>query len=139
MEKLTLPFDNETWYGIFITFIISCISIAIFNQCPKNIKKSVYGSTVRTTAFNTFQTFFGISHQEVPKGNFARIVMTCFVFWCLVIRTAYQGKLFEFTTTAIRKPDLKSLKELKDNNFTLFFSRLSTNYPMFENIRDVIG
>jgi len=97
-----------------------------------------YGRTGGTTAFNTFQTFFGISHVEVPNANFARIVMIFFVFWCLIIRTAYQGKLFEFTTTAIRKPELKSLKELKENNFTLFFSKEITSYATFEYTREVI-
>lgn len=138
MEKLILPFDDETWYGICITFFISCIVITIFNKFPKRFKEIAYGKTGGTTAFNTIQTFFGISHVEVPKGSFARIVMTFFVFWCLVIRTAYQGKLFEFTTTAIRKPELKSLEELKENNFTLFFSNYSTSFPMFEYTREVV-
>ena len=138
MEKLILPFDHETWYGICITFVISCIVITIFNQFPKRFKKRAYGRTGRTTAFNTFQTFFGISHVEVPNGNFARIVMTCFVFWCLIIRTAYQGKLFEFTTTPVRKPELKTLEEMKSKNITLYFSNISTNFRMFEYTKNVI-
>lgn len=138
MEKLVLPFDHETWYGICVTFIISCIAIIIFNQFPKSFKELAYGSTGRTEAFNTFQTFFGFSQIEVPKGNFARIVMACFVFWCLIIRTAYQGKLFEYTTTAIRKPALKTLEELKNQNFTLFFPDFSIPYPMLEYTKKVI-
>jgi len=138
MEKLILPFDHETWYGICIIFIISCIVITIFNRLSKRFKEMMYGSTGGTAAFNTFQTFFGISHVEVPNGNFARIVMICFVCWCLVIRTAYQGKLFEFTTTAIRKPEIKTLDELKEKNFTLFFSNLTTEFTMFEYTRKVI-
>ena len=138
MEKLILPFDYETWMGICITFISCCVVLTIFNRLPRKFKKMLYGNSGGTKAFDTFQTFFGISHVEIPKGNFARIVMICFTFYCLVIRTAYQGKLFEFTTTAIRKPELSTLEELKDRNFTLFFSNFSTRFPMFEYYKKII-
>jgi hypothetical protein len=38
-----------------------------------------------------------------------------------VIRTAYQSKLFEYTTTPIRKPDMKTLEEVRARNVTLYY------------------
>ena len=139
MEKLILPFDHETWYGICITFIVSSIVIIICNQFPNKLRKIFYGSAKKTKVFNIFQTFFGISHIKVPKNNFTRIILISFIFWCLVIRTAYQGKLFEFTTTAIRKPKLKTLEDLRSKNFSIFFASVTSQNELFETTQKSIG
>jgi len=86
-----------------------------------------------------FRTFCGVGDKKLPKGSFARILLILFIFWCLVVRTAYQGKLFEFTTSAIRKPEIMSLEELRNKNFTLFVSNGIMNDQMTKFVRKIIG
>lgn len=120
MEKLILPFDYETWIGLIFVFSLAIIAIFIVNRFPKNFKKLIFENLTKTPTFDILQTFFGVSDRRSPKQNFSRIILTFFIFWCLVMRTAYQGKLFEFTTTAIEKLELKTLDDLRARNYTLY-------------------
>jgi len=86
-----------------------------------------YGEEIQSPFFDIFCIVFGIGQTRVPYKNFGRIILTSFILWCLVIRTAYQGKLFEFTTTAIRKPEMKTLEEVQLRNFVLYLPDDSTD------------
>jgi hypothetical protein len=118
-----LPFDTETWIGLLLTFLFAFIAITVISRLSKRISNLFFGATVQTPMLNIFRAFFGIGQTNLPEKNFNRIILVSFLLWCLVIRTAYQGKLFEFTTNAIRKTDMQNLEELRLNNFTLYLSK----------------
>lgn len=80
---------------------------------------------------------FGIGQTKLPFKNFGRIILTSFILWCLVIRTGYQGKLFEFTTTAVRKPEMKTLEEVESRHTVLYVPDDSTDM-MLQYIASVI-
>lgn len=42
--------------------------------------------------------------------------------FCMIIRTAYQGKQFEFLQKEMRPADVKTIDEMIAKNFTLFFA-----------------
>jgi len=90
-------------------------TILIINRFSAKIKTIFYGLRVQNPIFNIIRGFFGIGQTMLPDGNFARLILISFIFWYLVIRTAYQGKLFEFTTTTIRKPEMRTLEELRNS------------------------
>ncbi|CAG9811045.1 unnamed protein product [Chironomus riparius] len=119
-EKLWLPFDDTTWKLLLSTFLISFLIIFIINRMPKDIQNVFYGEKIQTPSLNVISTFFGISLNILPYRHTPRIILICFVFFCLVFRTCYQSKLYEFMTSDPRHPSPKSLKDLKDNNFTLY-------------------
>ena len=117
--------------AVFIVFII--------NRLPQVVKNIIYGTKVQTPIFNIIRGFFGIGQPILPDGNFARLILISFIFWCLVIRTAYQGMLFEFTTTAVRKPEMRTLEELRERNFTLYMPNNYNYYNILDFIKRVIG
>lgn len=119
-EKMILPFDYDTWIVLIITFSLALLLVNIVNHCPHKIKNYLYGKSVQTPLLNIFRIFFGIGQTKLPDGHFGRIILVSFIFWCLVIRTIYQGILFILTTNAVTKPTLESLDELSKRNFTLF-------------------
>jgi len=138
-EKILLPYDEETWLGLLLTFVIATITVRVIKSISKNISNLVFGATVQSPTLNIFQAFFGIGQTNLPKNNFGRIILTSFLLWCLVIRTAYQGKLFEFTTTAMRKSEMQNLEELRLNNFTLYTSRHQYSHNMHLIAQNIIG
>jgi hypothetical protein len=90
-DKLYLPFDDETWMYLVITFGVAFSLIIIINRLNQQFQDFFYGSKVRTPAFNVVSIFFGVGQLKLPQSNFARIILMTFIYFCLVIRTAYQG------------------------------------------------
>ena len=129
-EKIIFPFDCKIWTSFGITFLAAILSVFLINKTV--VQHFFYKKSIQTPILNVFRIFFGVGQTTIPTKSFGRVILISFIFWCLVMRTAYQGKLFEFTTSAIRKPQIQSLAELKANNFTLYLqsgiSQLFLNY-----------
>jgi hypothetical protein len=93
-EKVLLPFDFDTWIFLIITFGAAFGIILVVNPLPNYFKNLAFGREVQTPAFNVVSIFFGIGQNRLPNGNFPRIVLIFFIFFCLIIRTAYQGNFY---------------------------------------------
>ncbi|CAG9811422.1 unnamed protein product [Chironomus riparius] len=136
-EKILLPFDKETWIGLAITFTSAVPTVFMTSRLSSSMKHFICGSGIKTPILNIFRAFFGIGQTQLPDRICARIIFMSFVLWCLVIRTAYQGKLFEFITTAVRKPQLKSLAELRKRNFTLYVGANELENSMIDTMKQI--
>jgi hypothetical protein len=55
----------------------------------------------------------------LPGRNFARFILMLYLLFCLVLRTAYQGKQFEFMGKEMRRPDPKTVENLIEKQFSL--------------------
>lgn len=51
-----------------------------------------------------------------------------FIMYCLIVRTAYQGKMYEFLTDDIRKPTVKTVKEMLDGKIPIVTSKSEAEY-----------
>ncbi|CAG9807510.1 unnamed protein product [Chironomus riparius] len=118
-EKLIFPFDFWTWIYLLAVFGFIFLSIIIINQFPGSVQNIFYGEIVMTPALNVGLIFFGFSQMQEPYRNFPRIILTAFVLFCLVMRTAYQGVLFEMVAADIRKPLPKTFHDLYINNYSI--------------------
>lgn len=75
----------------------------------------------------------------LPGRNFARFILMLYILFCLVVRTAYQGKQFEFMSKEMRRPDVKTLDEFIRENFTLFVnSKNIEEYVSMEFIKRLL-
>lgn len=119
-EKLLLPFDNATWILLHLTFLIAFISVFIINRLPNFIQNRFYGENVQTPALNIISTFFGLTQRKIPKEYFPRFLLILFIFFCLIFRTCYQSKMYEFITSAPRRTPPLSVQDLKDRNYNLY-------------------
>lgn len=126
LQKLEMPFDNVTWQIIIAYFFLSYLTIFIVNFLPAFVQKFVYGSLVTTPSLNVFQIIMGLSLSRIPGRNFARFLFTLFTIYCLIIRTAYQGKLFEYLNDEITKPTANSLEEILEKKMDIHYDSLYT-------------
>jgi len=116
-----LAFDLTTWLLIAGTFLASFVVIIIIsNFAPLKVRHLIFGENVPMPALNVLIAFFGLSQATLPRGSFARFLLNLFIIWSIIIRTCYQGKLFEYLQGDNRKPQIKSINELMDRNFTYF-------------------
>lgn len=119
-EKLLMPFDEATWLSIAFTFAFLFGAIIALRFARPGIRNVVLGKQTKAPALDVLRAFFGISQIKTPSKHFARFLLLIVIFSSLIIRTAYQGKMFEFMNKEILKPNVKSIKEMIDKNFTFF-------------------
>lgn len=124
-EKMFLPFDHETWIWLSITFAVTFATISAVSYFPKPIRDYVFGTNVTTPALNVWIAFAGLGQIVLPRRNFARFLLIQFILFSLIIRTAFQGKSFEFLTQVMRRRGIQSLSELIERNFSIY---AQTNY-----------
>lgn len=122
-DKLFLPFDNTVWVLIIFTFVIAFSTIfVVINFMTQKQRKFVSGKNVSTPSLNVTAIFFGISQIILPRRNFARFLMMLFTIYCLIIRTAWQRKMFEFLQKDMRRPTIQSFEDFAQRNISFYMS-----------------
>ncbi|KAG5667183.1 hypothetical protein PVAND_015178 [Polypedilum vanderplanki] len=135
-EKLLLPFDLTTWILLLITFGFGFFVIFIINQMSIKIQEKVYGRNIKTPSLNIISTFFGIAQLKLPKTNFARFILVMFIMFCLIIRTAYQGVIFDFMNSDMRKPHATTIEEVFEKNYKVLSSTSHVGIIFHQSISD---
>jgi len=119
-EKLLLPFDKDTWIILLTMFSIAFFIIFLINHLSRVVQDVFYGNKIKTPTTNLIRVFFGIAQTRMPEGNFSRQILILFLYFCLIIRTCFQSKMFEFITSNPRRPPPKSIQDLVHRNYTLY-------------------
>ena len=122
-EKFTLPFDVHTWILLLMTFVITFLTILIINRLSKSTQSIVYGDKVETPIWNVIRIFFGISQTKLPNKKFSRFILMIFIYFCLIFRTCFQSKFFEFMTSEPRHPSPKTIENLIERNYKIYATR----------------
>ena len=118
-EKLLMPFDRQTWMWLGIVFAVAFLVILLIKLSKStSMYDFVVGSNVSTPSLNVMAIFMGIGQILLPERNVSRFFFMNFILFSLIMRTAYQGKYFEFLTTDIERKPIQTIEELKDKNFT---------------------
>lgn len=118
LERMFMMFQWEVWAAIASTLVVGLATIQIINFMSKKIQNFVFGRTIKTPTLNLIQTFLCGNPGKVPGRNFARFLLILFIIWCLIIRTCYQSKLFEFLQADLRRPVVQTVEELYNSNLT---------------------
>ena len=127
-EKFFLPFDLETWILLTMTFIMTFLSIFIINRFSKSAQSLVYGHKVDTPFWNVISIFFGISQTKLPYKNFSRFILIMFIYFCLIFRTCFQSKFFEYMTSEPRRSPPKTIEDVIERNYSIVASRAIHSY-----------
>ncbi|CAG9800605.1 unnamed protein product [Chironomus riparius] len=118
-EKFFLPFDLQTWILVSITFVLTFVMIFVINLLSKSVQSLFYGQNVDTPIWNVISIFFGISQTELPTKNFSRFILVLFIYFCLIFRTCFQSKFFEFLTSEPRRSPPESIDDLIDRGYSV--------------------
>lgn len=122
-EKLLKPFDWIVWCLIFLVFATAFVSAYLLASSRRETRNLYFGETSASPSLNIVMIFFGLSQLSLPLRNFPRFLIMIFILYCLIIRTAWQGKMFEFMTKNITKPEIQSFDELVTKNYTCYMLR----------------
>lgn len=116
-EKLILPFSLNLWILILVCLITGFITILIVKFGSEKVQSYVFGSGVKTPSLNIIAAFLGGNQVVLPRKHFARILLTVFLIYSLVIRTIYQGSYYQFLQSDARQEHVQTLDEMISKGF----------------------
>ncbi|CRK97644.1 CLUMA_CG011029, isoform A [Clunio marinus] len=119
-EKLIKPFQRSLWLCVMLVLLISFISIIVVKCYPKRVQDFVFGKGITSPSLNMITVFFGGPLYKLPKRNFARTLLGCFMVYCLIIKSTYTGALFKFIRSDARDKDVSGVKAMIKQNFSFY-------------------
>lgn len=138
LENLMKPFKILMWSTVICILIIAFSVIAIlkwrFNETFKNF---VLGTNNKHPFLNVLSVLLGVSLHRTPNRNFARTLLCMFLLFCLVVRSSYQGALFEILKADNRAQMVDSLDGMIVEDFDFYLteslSQLISEIPKIYN------
>lgn len=118
-EKLLLPFYWFVWLLIILTILSAIATVIVLSFTSISTRAFVYGTRITNPLENVTRIIFGLSQEIEPRRNFSRVLTMLFILFCLVMRTAWQGKLFEFMQNDMRKYRVKSYAEMVERDYVI--------------------
>lgn len=133
LEKFTRPFSSTVWIIVIVILFIACLVAFAAAKRPGTVSNFLVGKNVKTPLYNVFAVFNGVSQNVLPKRNFARFILMCFVIYSLVIRSVYQGAVYQILKSNDRKPPISTIRELIDQKFSFYlYATLAPRLTEFE-------
>lgn len=133
IEKMLQPFDHTVWFIILATLTIAIFVIIVVNTKFQHFKSFIYGRGVNSPIINILIGMVGTQQVVVPGRNFARFILMMFLMLCLVLRSIYQGSVFQFLQSNMHHKELQSVDEMVENDFTFYMFetafKIMQNYP----------
>lgn len=135
IEKFILPLSGGTWFMVIACFIIAMAIIFAINLQSRSCRTFVFGSGVRYPYLNVLIGFVGGNQRPLPKTNFARFLLMCFLLYSLVIRTVYQGSYYQLLRSNQHRAEPQSIDEMVERDFTFYiFDYIADMYSGTEKV-----
>lgn len=133
-EKLFLPFRYIVWSNTLALFAATAVLFGALRCAGRRHLDFVVGAGNRTPFVNMVAVFLGAGFTDaaMPTRNFARYVLMVWMLACMVLRTAYQGALFQLLQSQMRAPPIEKLDDLIAANFSLRMEK--TLFRLFDDI-----
>lgn len=80
------------------------------------------GRSNQSPILNIFNIATGGAVLTEPTKNFARYLLMCLILFSLVVRTLYQGELFNNMQSDIMKSPVSTVAEMMEENFKFYLS-----------------
>lgn len=128
IENLTRAFDITVWYMILCVFLLTALGVLILSGRSKNVKIYAFGIGYRNAFMDFLGTVFGVTGTSMPDLNIPRIIIIKFVIFCFVIRTVYQGSLFNFLQSNGKLKPAQSIDDMINRGYTFYMLALYDNY-----------
>lgn len=120
-ERFSKPFDGAVWLWIIITFTVSIVVILIVRIQSKAIRNFVFGNHVKHPILNLVNITLGGVMRTVPRRNFSRTLLAFFLFYSLIMRSAYTGAFFfKFLQTGKTEVEVKDMADMLRKNYTFY-------------------
>lgn len=128
VENFGRVFDSVTWTLICVVCLLVGGVVLIISFRSKKVKVYAFGSHYNNAFMDYLATIFGSSLSTSPKAILPRLVIVKFVLFCFVIRSIYQGSLFNFLQSGAKASPVQSINEMISKGFTFYMLQGYANY-----------
>jgi uncharacterized protein with PQ loop repeat len=120
IEKLVYPFKLLCWIFILMVFILGIFVIFFIKKQSKTVQDFVFGKNVKNPYLNIPIGFVGGSQNILPKFNFARFLLMCFLLYSMVIQTIYQGSFYNLLKSNKRHEPAQTIDEMIERDYKFY-------------------
>ena len=121
-ENLICPFAPTVWGLVLVVYLFGFGIIIIIRRQKVAFRNFVFGSQVQHPMLNMFSGFIGGMQTILPRKNFARFLLMCFLLYSLVIRTLYQASYFQIIKSGKEHKPVQSINEIVQKDFKIYVS-----------------
>ena len=119
-HKLLRPFQDYVWFSVLFVVFGCVVVITILSFLPQKYRDFVYGAKVNAPLLNVVNAIYGGTQTVMPKYNFARSLLIMFLLFSLVLRSLYQGALFQFLQANDNQPEMQNIEEVAASHFKFY-------------------
>ncbi|XP_055918301.1 uncharacterized protein LOC129950383 [Eupeodes corollae] len=122
------PFTVTTWIYIIVSFssIIGCLTFA--GRSTRFSKILHHLQYRQPKALEILSVVIGSPVLYMPRNNFLRFCIMVLMLGMFILRSAHQGKLFDVFRGRIKLKIPRSIKELSENNYTIYSMRFYKSF-----------
>lgn len=120
VENFGRVFEPVAWALIFIVFSLVGGTVLVISVRSKKIKTYAFGARYHNAFMDYIATIFGSALSTVPSAFTPRFIVIQFVLFCFVVRSIYQGSLYNFLQSGAKANEVQTIDEMVSKGFTFF-------------------
>ncbi|XP_062557316.1 ionotropic receptor 21a-like [Armigeres subalbatus] len=118
LEKLLRPFQTKMWIAIAICLCFASIVVMILEI--SDMKGYFVGSKDDDLMMNLLTIVFGNAILNTSGRSSVRVVLISWIYYCFVIRSVYQGLLFQYLQQEQRWPLVETMADIDREGFMYY-------------------
>lgn len=128
VEKLLLPFKYIIWCTIVSCFATGLLLILALQRSRPELRYFVLGRNNSDPVLSMISVWLGSVLTRLPGRNFARFLLMMWILLAFVLRSAYQGALFDILRLKKSIAPVNTISKMAEANYEIFVSTRLVKY-----------
>ncbi|PSN56919.1 Ionotropic receptor 878 [Blattella germanica] len=111
-------FNRLTWFFVLLMFIYGCCTTYVLQKTPKHSTSPV-SSDLFMALLSALLNHLGVGVRESYKGPVANIFFVLWLFYCMIINTAYQSAFYGLLVNPGYISPIETLEELEESELIM--------------------
>ncbi|XP_050328166.1 uncharacterized protein LOC126758138 [Bactrocera neohumeralis] len=130
IKQLVHAFCRSVWQAIGICCVIGMIFIRFVISCTSSgVCEKLVGQRKHSDSTNLIVVMMGYPIKILPSRNCARLLLMSWLLATLVLRNAYQAKMFDSLRISRRIPIPRTIAGLEEKNYIFVSDKYTEFYP----------
>lgn len=128
VEKLLLPFRYIIWSCIVVCFGSGLLLVLALRLFRREVRRFVLGRHNRHPLITMINVWLGNSVDRLPGRNFSRFLLMSWILLAFVLRSAYQGALFDILRLKKSIAPVNTVQKIAAANYDVYVSTRLEKY-----------